>query len=87
MPVRKSVLLAIALAAALCLAPAAQAQQASSGPPAAKAPATALSRDSRAALNRLYAGSPAAKALVGSVHTAPAFHSAATSQVQTWKFC
>jgi len=41
----------------------AQSQPAASTPPAAKAPATALSRDSQAALKKLYAQSPAAKAL------------------------
>lgn len=53
------------LAAALCLGPAAQAQQQPppANAPAAKAPATKLSRDSKAALNRLYAGSSTAKAL------------------------
>lgn len=51
------------VAAILCCGPSAQAQQASSGPPAAKAPATALSRDSRNALNRLYAKSSTAKVL------------------------
>ena len=58
----KPILSSIVVAAVLCFEPCAQAQQASS-PPAAKAPATALSRDSRAALNRLYAGSSTAKAL------------------------
>jgi lipid-binding SYLF domain-containing protein len=58
----KPILSSIVVAAVLCFEPSAQAQQASS-PPAAKAPATALSRDSRAALNRLYAGSSTAKAL------------------------
>ena len=53
----------IVLATALLLAFGAQAQQPSSNPPAAKASATALSRDSRAALNRLLTQSPAAKAL------------------------
>jgi hypothetical protein len=41
----------------------AQAPPANAAPPAAKAPATALSRDSQAALKKLYAQSPAAKAL------------------------
>ena len=59
---RKPILLSIVVAAVLCFEPSAQAQQASS-PPAAKAPATVLSRDSKAALNRLYAGSSTAKAL------------------------
>ena len=58
----KPILSSIVVAALLCFEPSAQAQQASS-PPAAKAPATALSRDSRAALNRLYAGSSTAKVL------------------------
>jgi lipid-binding SYLF domain-containing protein len=58
----KPILSSIVVAAVLCFEPSAQAQQASS-PPAAKAPATTLSRDSRAALNRLYAGSSTAKAL------------------------
>ena len=43
--------------------PAAQAQSATSVVPAAKAPATALSRDSQAALRKLYAQIPAAKTL------------------------
>jgi lipid-binding SYLF domain-containing protein len=59
----KPILSSIVVAAVLCFEPAAQAQQAASSPPAAKAPATALSRDSRAALNRLYAKSSTAKAL------------------------
>jgi len=63
MPVTKPALILSVLAAALCLGLPAQAQQAAAGPPAAKAPATALSRDSRNALNRLLAQSPAAKAL------------------------
>ena len=63
MPMKKSVLLTIALAAALCLGPNVHAQQPASEPPAAKAPATALSRDSRNALNKLYAQSSTAKAL------------------------
>jgi lipid-binding SYLF domain-containing protein len=41
----------------------ARAQQASSAPPAAKAPATALSRDSQAALRKLYAQVATAKTL------------------------
>ncbi len=57
------ILSTVLFAAALCLGLPAQAQQAASSPPAAKAPATTLSRDSRAALNRLYAGSSTAKAL------------------------
>jgi len=63
MPIARNVSMSIVLAAALCLGLPAQAQQAAAGPPAAKAPATALSRDSRNALNRLLAQSPAAKAL------------------------
>ena len=63
MPIAKSVAKSIVLAAILCLGLPVQAQQASSAAPAAKAPATALSRDSRNALNRLYAQSPTAKAL------------------------
>ena len=59
----KPVLSSIVVAALLCCEPSAQAQQAASSPPAAKAPATVLSRDSKAALNRLYAGSSTAKAL------------------------
>jgi lipid-binding SYLF domain-containing protein len=59
----KPILSSIVVAAVLCFEPSAQAQQAASSPPAAKAPATALSRDSRAALNRLYAKSSTAKAL------------------------
>ena len=54
---------AVLLAAVLCFEPAALAQQPASEPPAAKAPATALSRDSRNGLNRLYAKSSTAKAL------------------------
>ncbi len=63
MPIAKSVSMSIVLAATLCLGLPAQAQQAAQRAPAAKAPATALSRDSRNALNRLLAQSPAAKAL------------------------
>jgi lipid-binding SYLF domain-containing protein len=63
MPVTKPALIFSVLAATLCLGLPADAQQASTGAPAAKAPATALSRDSRNALNRLTAQSPAAKAL------------------------
>jgi lipid-binding SYLF domain-containing protein len=63
MPIAKRVSMSIVLAATLCLGLPAQAQQASTGAPAAKAPATALSRDSRDALNRLIAQSPGAKAL------------------------
>jgi len=63
MPVTKPALIFSVLAATLCLGLPAQAQQAAAGAPAAKAPATALSRDSRNALNRLLAQSPAAKAL------------------------
>ena len=59
----KPIVSSIVLAAVLCCGPSVQAQQAASSPPAAKAPATALSRDSRAALNRLYAKSSTAKAL------------------------
>jgi lipid-binding SYLF domain-containing protein len=59
----KPILSSIVVAVVLCFDPCAQAQQAASSPPAAKAPATALSRDSRAALNRLYAKSSTAKAL------------------------
>jgi len=59
----KTMLSSVAIAAVLCYEPCAQAQQAASSPPAAKAPATVLSRDSKAALNRLYAGSSTAKAL------------------------
>jgi len=59
----KAVLSSVAVAAVLCFEPCAQAQQAAATPPAAKSPATALSRDSRAALNRLYAKSSTAKAL------------------------
>jgi lipid-binding SYLF domain-containing protein len=51
----------VVVAAVLCLGPSAQAQQ--QQPPAAKAPASKLTRDSQNALNRLYAGSPTAKAL------------------------
>ena len=63
MPIAKTASMSIVLAAALCLGLPAQAQQASAGAPAAKAPATALSRDSRNALNRLTAQSSTAKAL------------------------
>jgi lipid-binding SYLF domain-containing protein len=63
MPSWKSVFASLALAVALCLPAGAQGEQASAGPPAAKAPATALARDSRAALNRLYAQSSTAKTL------------------------
>ena len=64
-PVLSTAVIALALSA-LCIGACAQAQQSpSANPPAAKAPATKLSRDSRAALNRLYAGSPTAKALGG----------------------
>jgi lipid-binding SYLF domain-containing protein len=59
----KPLLSSIVVAALLCCEAPAQAQQAATSPPAAKAPATALSRDSRAALNRLYAKSSTAKAL------------------------
>jgi lipid-binding SYLF domain-containing protein len=55
--------MSIILATTLCVGLPVEAQQASTGAPAAKAPATALSRDSRNALNRLLAQSPAAKAL------------------------
>ena len=55
---------ATVLALAVCLGPSARAQQPPpANAPAAKAPATKLSRDSKAALNRLYAGSSTAKAL------------------------
>ena len=63
MPIAKTVSMSIVLAATLCVSLPVEAQQASTGAPAAKAPATALSRDSRNALNRLLAQSPAAKAL------------------------
>ena len=59
----KPVLSSILVAAVLCFGPSAQAQQPTSEPKAAKAPATVLSRDSRNALNRLYAKSSTAKAL------------------------
>jgi lipid-binding SYLF domain-containing protein len=63
MPMAKTVSMSIVLAAAVFLGLPAAAQQASTAAPAAKAPATTLSRDSRNALNRLYAQSPSAKAL------------------------
>ena len=63
MPSRRAVQSIVFLAAALSVAPLAQAQQATSTPPAAKAAATALSRDSQTALKKLYAQSPTAKAL------------------------
>jgi lipid-binding SYLF domain-containing protein len=63
MPIAKHVSMSFVLAATLCLGLPVQAQQAPAGAPAAKAPATALSRDSRNALNRLTAQSSAAKAL------------------------
>jgi lipid-binding SYLF domain-containing protein len=63
MPLTGNITMSVVLAAALFLGLPAQAQQAAAGAPAAKAPATALSRDSRNALNRLLAQSPAAKAL------------------------
>jgi lipid-binding SYLF domain-containing protein len=63
MPMAKTVSMSIVLAAALFLGLPAEAQQASTAAPAAKAPATTLSRDSRNAINRLTAQSPAAKAL------------------------
>jgi len=63
MPIAKTVSMSIILATTLCVGLPVEAQQASTGAPAAKAPATALSRDSRNALNRLLAQSPAAKAL------------------------
>ena len=56
----KPFLSCIVVAAVLCFGPSAQAQQ---QPPAAKAPASKLTRDSQSALQRLYAGSPTAKAL------------------------
>ena len=59
----KPIISSVVVAAVLCFEPAVQAQQPSSEPPAAKQPATALSRDSRNALNRLYAKSSTAKAL------------------------
>ena len=59
----KPFLSSFVVAAAVCLATSAPAQQASSEPAAAKAPATTLSRDSRNALNRLYGKSSTAKAL------------------------
>jgi lipid-binding SYLF domain-containing protein len=61
----KPILSTTVLALALCIGPSAQAQQSppANAPAAAKAPASKLSRDSKAALNRLYAGSPTAKAL------------------------
>jgi len=59
----KTILSSVVIAALVCFEPCALAQQAASTPPAAKAPATVLSRDSKAALNRLYAGSSTAKAL------------------------
>jgi lipid-binding SYLF domain-containing protein len=63
MTISKSASLSIVLAATLCLGLPAQAQQAPAGAPAAKTAATALSRDSRNALNRLTAQSSTAKAL------------------------
>jgi lipid-binding SYLF domain-containing protein len=59
----KAVSISAILAASLCLGPPAQAQQAPAGAPAAKAPATTLSRASKNALNRLTAHSSTAKAL------------------------
>ena len=60
----KPFLTSVVVAAVVCLEPSAQAQQSPpANPPAAKAPASKLSRDSKAALNRLYAGSSSAKAL------------------------
>lgn len=61
-PLPKAVPSAVLLAAAVMFLSAAHAQQ-SAWPPAAKAPATALSRDSQAALRKLYAQVPAAKTL------------------------
>ena len=58
----KSVLLSTVIGATLGLGPA-HAQQASPDARAAKGTATALSRDSRAAMNRLLAQSPGAKSL------------------------
>jgi lipid-binding SYLF domain-containing protein len=58
----KSVLLSTVIGATLGLGPA-YAQQASPDARAAKGTATALSRDSRAAMNRLLAQSPGAKSL------------------------
>jgi len=63
MPIAMTFSMSIVLAATLFLGLPAQAQQASAGAPAAKAQATALSRDSRNALNRLTAQSSTAKAL------------------------
>ena len=72
-PQKRAVPRIVVLAAAALLAPgghaqekavpSAQAQGAPSPLPAAKAPATALSRDSQSALRKLYAQIPAAKAL------------------------
>jgi lipid-binding SYLF domain-containing protein len=60
----KPILSTVVLAVALCLGPAARAQQPPpANAPAAKAPATKLSRDSKSALNRLYSSSPTAKVL------------------------
>jgi lipid-binding SYLF domain-containing protein len=61
--VMKSARLSIVLAAVVFLGFTAYAERASSEPQAAKAPATVLSRDSKNALNRLYANSSTAKAL------------------------
>ncbi len=63
MRIAMTVSISAILAASLCLGLPAQAQQAPAGAPAAKAPATTLSRDSRSALNRLTAHSSTAKAL------------------------
>jgi lipid-binding SYLF domain-containing protein len=63
MRIAKAVSISAILAASLCLGPPAQAQQAPAGAPAAKAPATTLSRASKNALNRLTAHSSTAKAL------------------------
>jgi lipid-binding SYLF domain-containing protein len=59
----KPALISIVFAAALCLGLPAHAQQAPAGAPAAKTPSATLGRDARNALNRLYAQTPAAKAL------------------------
>ena len=62
MPALKSVFMSTVIGATLGLGHV-HAQQTSSAAPAAKGTATALSRDSRTAMNRLLAQSPGAKAL------------------------
>jgi lipid-binding SYLF domain-containing protein len=63
MTIARTASMSLVLAAMLCLAVPAQAQQAPANAPAAKTAASTLSRDARSALSRLTAQSSTAKAL------------------------